>query len=214
MTHHNHDGDKWHVAEELNGRLAMLGFVIAVGTYLTTGQIIPGILQSTNATFYMKVIDDFLAYNEFAQIRDFILSSEFPWGFTEIVSDSDNDYDGTWNYKHCHVAFDYVQISSTTQALGHYIQHPIIDCKALKRIIINSYPWTPKVMSHAPHTDYPFSHKGALLNLTTCDGYTYVENQKVESVANRVILFDPSIPHYGTTTSSHKRRIVVNMNYF
>jgi hypothetical protein len=30
-------------AEKLNGRLAMLGFVIAVGTYITTGQIIPGI---------------------------------------------------------------------------------------------------------------------------------------------------------------------------
>tara|TARA_Y100001951_G_C11165273_1_gene197101 strand:- start:214 stop:339 length:126 start_codon:yes stop_codon:yes gene_type:complete len=41
MTHkHN----KWHPAEELNGRLAMLGFVIAVGTYIATGQIIPGIL--------------------------------------------------------------------------------------------------------------------------------------------------------------------------
>ena len=34
----------WEKAEKLNGRLAMLGFVIAVGTYLTTGQIIPGIL--------------------------------------------------------------------------------------------------------------------------------------------------------------------------
>jgi len=30
-------------AELLNGRLAMLGFVIAVGTYITTGQVIPGI---------------------------------------------------------------------------------------------------------------------------------------------------------------------------
>ena len=29
--------------EKLNGRLAMLGFVIAVGTYLTTGQIIPSV---------------------------------------------------------------------------------------------------------------------------------------------------------------------------
>jgi hypothetical protein len=29
--------------EILNGRLAMLGFVIAVGTYLTTGQVIPGV---------------------------------------------------------------------------------------------------------------------------------------------------------------------------
>ena len=32
-------------AEILNGRLAMLGFVIAVGTYLTTGQILPGVFQ-------------------------------------------------------------------------------------------------------------------------------------------------------------------------
>jgi hypothetical protein len=30
-------------SEILNGRLAMLGFVIAVGTYLTTGQILPGV---------------------------------------------------------------------------------------------------------------------------------------------------------------------------
>jgi len=29
-------------AEKLNGRAAMLGFVAAVGAYLTTGQIIPG----------------------------------------------------------------------------------------------------------------------------------------------------------------------------
>ena len=30
------------VAETLNGRLAMLGLIAAVGAYLTTGQIIPG----------------------------------------------------------------------------------------------------------------------------------------------------------------------------
>ena len=30
-------------AEQLNGRLSMIGFVAAVGAYLTTGQLIPGI---------------------------------------------------------------------------------------------------------------------------------------------------------------------------
>ena len=30
------------VAETLNGRLAMLGLIAALGAYLTTGQIIPG----------------------------------------------------------------------------------------------------------------------------------------------------------------------------
>ena len=32
------------VAEQLNGRLAMLGFIAAIGAYFTTGQIIPGII--------------------------------------------------------------------------------------------------------------------------------------------------------------------------
>ena len=32
------------VAEKLNGRFAMVGFVALVGAYLTTGQIIPGFI--------------------------------------------------------------------------------------------------------------------------------------------------------------------------
>ena len=32
-----------HDAEELNGRLAMVGFIAAVGSYICTGMIIPGI---------------------------------------------------------------------------------------------------------------------------------------------------------------------------
>ena len=37
------DKDSKKVAEQLNGRLAMLGFVAAIGAYATTGQVIPGI---------------------------------------------------------------------------------------------------------------------------------------------------------------------------
>tara|TARA_Y100000589_G_scaffold221487_1_gene209041 strand:- start:1025 stop:1159 length:135 start_codon:yes stop_codon:yes gene_type:complete len=32
------------VAEQLNGRFAMMGFIALVGAYLTTGQIIPGFI--------------------------------------------------------------------------------------------------------------------------------------------------------------------------
>ena len=32
------------VAEKLNGRFAMLGFTALIGAYLTTGQIIPGLI--------------------------------------------------------------------------------------------------------------------------------------------------------------------------
>lgn len=30
-------------AENLNGRLAMASFIVLVGTYLTTGQVLPGV---------------------------------------------------------------------------------------------------------------------------------------------------------------------------
>ena len=43
MSHREECETRWEVAERLNGRLAMLGFVIAVGTYLTTGEILPGV---------------------------------------------------------------------------------------------------------------------------------------------------------------------------
>ena len=32
------------IAEKLNGRIAMLGFIALVGAYLTTGQVIPGLV--------------------------------------------------------------------------------------------------------------------------------------------------------------------------
>ena len=32
------------IAERINGWAAMLGFIAAVGAYLTTGQIIPGVV--------------------------------------------------------------------------------------------------------------------------------------------------------------------------
>ena len=33
----------WEKGEKLNGRLAMIGFVAALGAYVVTGQIIPGV---------------------------------------------------------------------------------------------------------------------------------------------------------------------------
>ena len=35
---------RWERAELLNGRLAMLGVIAAIGAYLVTGDLIPGIL--------------------------------------------------------------------------------------------------------------------------------------------------------------------------
>ena len=42
MTNTKTVGKEKVIAEKLNGRFAMMGFIALVGAYLTTGQIIPG----------------------------------------------------------------------------------------------------------------------------------------------------------------------------
>ena len=167
----------------------------------------------------MKIIDNFLSDEDFKTICNLILTPSrsreqtFCWNYNSNVSHYDEE-EHYWKYKYVHTAFEDVQCTTAMNILTPFIEDERLDCKAMKRIIINAYPWTPKVYKHEEHTDYEFPHKGALLNLVTCNGYTFVEGKKVKSVANRVLLFNPSLPHYGTTTSNAKRRVIVNFNYF
>ena len=77
----------------------------------------------------------------------------------------------------------------------------------------NENSYTDKILKHDDHVDFEYPHKGAILYLNTCDGYTYCEGEKVFSVANRLLLHDPSKLHYSTTTSNEQRRLICNVNY-
>ena len=82
------------------------------------------------------------------------------------------------------------------------------------RIKANLYPNTEILHEHPMHTDYEFCHSGAILSLNTCDGYTKLKDgTKIDSVANRVLLHDPSIEHCGTSTTNVSARININVNY-
>ena len=66
------------------------------------------------------------------------------------------------------------------------------------------------------HTDVPsnFKSKTAVYYVNSNDGYTKFEGNKIESVANRMIVFDSRINHTGTTCTNTKRRLVINFNYW
>jgi hypothetical protein len=90
-----------------------------------------------------------------------------------------------------------------------------LEARSLLRIKANLFPNTHTLHEHPMHTDLPYSHSGALLSLNTCDGYTKLKDgTKIESVANRILLFDPSEEHASTTTTNVSARININMNYF
>ena len=89
-----------------------------------------------------------------------------------------------------------------------------LDARCLIRIKANLYPNTEILHEHSMHTDYPFFHSGAVLSLNTCDGYTKLEDgTKINSVANRILLFDPSEKHCSTTTTNVPARFNININY-
>ena len=79
------DKESKKVAEQLNGRLAMLGIVACLGAYLTTGQIIPGFVQMSELSATNE-ISPFLA----------ILWCFYPIGivvFFSLLFSSDDDDD-------------------------------------------------------------------------------------------------------------------------
>ena len=161
----------------------------------------------------MKVIDNFFPIAVFQRIQEHIMSPGTGWYFQNSVA-ADTDKMSHSNYMHSHMVYENHQPrSSMYDEVLPLVEHPELDVKALLRIMINSYPYTNKILKHAKHTDYEFSHKGAILYLNTCDGYTWCKGEKVYSVANRVLIHDPSIIHHSTTTTTDKRRVICNINY-
>ena len=94
---------------------------------------------------------------------------------------------------------------------------PLVDKLGARCVVqakANLYPCTHILHEHRPHADYDSTCSGAILSLNTCDGYTKLKDgTKIDSVANRVLLHDPSIEHCGTSTTNVSARININVNY-
>ena len=83
------------------------------------------------------------------------------------------------------------------------------------RVKANLQTYTPELVINDWHTDMDYGNKTAIYYVNTCDGYTEFEEtgQKVESIRNRIVIFDGSMRHRGTTTTNSKIRMLINFNY-
>ena len=78
-----------------------------------------------------------------------------------------------------------------------------------------TYISAPSFREHGMHTDYDFPHKAAILSINNCDGYTKLEDgTKIDSVANRIVVFDGSKPHTSSNVNDQPVRININYNWF
>jgi len=158
----------------------------------------------------MKVIDNFLPKNDFDELTKLIFNSYFAWYINFFISDKKET--GEKNVYFTHRIYD----SGPTSGNFDLIKNKLLchmDIAHLIRVKINCYPRLEKVTKHNSHVDYPFVHKGLILSLNTCDGFTMIGNKKIASVENRALFFDPSKSHSSTTCTDAKARFNININY-
>ena len=160
-----------------------------------------------------KVIDNFLSKYLLDKIIFQLNQSDIHWKYNQT-----NDEDGLVsplgeNYYFVHMIYYNTVINQTSFQIVREILEKL-NIQQLFRIKINLYTRTENLIHHSDHRDMDISHKGGLFSLNTCDGFTVIEGKKIESVANRMIYFDPSIPHHSTNCTNAPARMNININYY
>tara|TARA_B100000287_G_C20499786_1_gene728637 strand:+ start:305 stop:805 length:501 start_codon:yes stop_codon:yes gene_type:complete len=158
-----------------------------------------------------EVIDNALTDVDFAGIKAAILAQEFPWFMADNVAHKNEKEK---HFYFLHTLYDYLRPQSKYYMSIMPLVHKL-KIRALLRVKCNNYINTGKLIVHEKHRDYPYKHKGAIFYLNTNNGFTILENgDKIESIENRLLLFDSSTPHSSTTCTDKTSRINININYF
>ena len=156
--------------------------------------------------------DNFLDPVDFEKIKNVVLGQKFPWFFEDDVA-----YSGKHNTHFYWTHGFFIHGSGITSPLYNILSTLLkkLEAKAFIRIRANLYSNQGKIIEHENHTDFPFKHKAALFSLNTCNGFTTLkDNTKIKSVKNRLLVFDPSLPHHSSTCTNAKVRCNININYF
>jgi len=166
---------------------------------------------------YYVVYDNFLNAEEYGIIKQYLgAGGGFPWllGPRINCNDETNEdmYFASTIYHSYEDGWSKIMDRKPFQLITSKIH-----IESLFRIKANLYFPSKKevVQHHAPHRDSDFKHQGALFFLTTCDAPTTMEDgTKIESIENRLLLFDPTSMHSSSSPTNAPYRVTINFNYF
>tara|TARA_Y100000592_G_C5453938_1_gene310310 strand:+ start:776 stop:1273 length:498 start_codon:yes stop_codon:yes gene_type:complete len=161
---------------------------------------------------FVDVRDNFLDPHHFLEIQRIMMSEKFPWYTNPNGGVAyNNGGDGMYFVHHFH----YQQpLSDFFRLIEPLLNKLPYDQSRLSRVKGNMYPSMKKRVFHDWHTDSPISHNGGVFCINTNNGFTCFKNGKVKSVENRLILFDPSVPHRSSTCTDQMCRVNINFNYY
>lgn len=154
------------------------------------------------------IIDNYLEKSHFEQIESVYLSDTMPWHMSQV---NDNDKNNTYFIHAIHTG--HTIVSNYSNPIIPLIEK--INPHALLRIKANLYVRTDNLITHAPHIDYSHEHKAAIFYVNTNDGFTILnDGTKIESVANRLLMFEAHKQHQSTNCTNERARVNININYF
>tara|TARA_E500000305_G_scaffold85238_1_gene71265 strand:+ start:33 stop:521 length:489 start_codon:yes stop_codon:yes gene_type:complete len=160
----------------------------------------------------MEIIDDLLPEKEFESISKLFMDidQDFPWYYRPQICHND----GLFQFVHM---FFMHQIGPASKYLPIWNNFNIkvgSNQQKVRRIKSNLTLRTDEPRPTQYHIDYE-DIITAIFYINTNNGYTEFENGvRVDSVANRVCIFDSNLKHRGVShTEGDRRRIVVNFNY-
>ena len=162
------------------------------------------------------VLDNFLEPNEFNKVSRYF-NDYCQWQYSPFVTNDPHQgkvpADDEFEFVH---VFWYPTKGIASDKFEHV--SPVVNKLnpgILVRVKGNLNTRTPEVVQRDWHIDYDYGNKTAIYYINTCDGYPAFESgEKVPSVANRIVVFDGSKRHAGTTCTDQKTRMVLNINYF
>ena len=166
---------------------------------------------------YYVAYDNFLDPEQFGVIKRYLgPGGHFTWELSPRINHNDQNnqdmyfatmiyhsYDGGW---YPNIKKDPFQLITSK-----------LHIESIHRIKTNLYfpSKTGKVEKHASHRDTTFRHQGALFFLTTCDApTTMADGTEIESIENRLLLFDPTSNHSSSSPTDAPYRTTINFNYF
>ena len=157
----------------------------------------------------LKVFDDFLKPDDHEVLRKMMMEdSSFQWQFGNGVNTPDDGY-----FQFCHVFYAQFEPRSAF----FYNLMPIInelEPVSIVRIKANLNMRTPERQEYELHKDVDDCIT-SIYYVNSNDGYTRFEDgTKVDSVANRMVVFNSNTLHAGSSPTDELRRCVINFNYF
>jgi hypothetical protein len=152
--------------------------------------------------------DNFLPQEDFLNIKNLLLSANFPWYFTEPKT----------AYKDGINQFFHVFYYEETVRSGFFsVLNPILsqfNILDLFRVKANLNPKTKQLEKGTLHTDTNVDCNTMIYYVNSNDGCTFFENgDSIQSIQNRLVIFPSHFRHAGTSCTDENARCLINFNF-